>query len=85
MNGATKPRIFNCSARGIGHHHERRRFRRDKPTEATQERKRGGRYGPAQNNERREGQRDAGRKGKDDSAETENHDSEEHAPAHAPL
>ena len=42
--GPPKPRLFDCSARRGGHGHLRRRFRRDRPTETTQERKRGDRY-----------------------------------------
>jgi hypothetical protein len=42
--GPPKPRLFDCSARWGGHRHLRRRFRRDRPTETTQERKRGDRY-----------------------------------------
>ena len=40
--GPPKPRLFDCSTRRDGHGHLRRRFRRDRPAETTQERKRGG-------------------------------------------
>ena len=42
--GPPKPRLFDCSAQWGGHSHLRRRFRRDRPAETTQERKRGDRY-----------------------------------------